>query len=143
MRLLQTKAELIAHLREQLQFLRSSSLAFDVGNYGEAKRLAVILRILLHDTKRSASLLTSLGIKDKLWYYDLVGVADMDGGAHVDPTLEEEYGRLSRQNAFGWTVALPEGGAIDNGPQLAIVRQCAHEIELSLLEQMSELVPCS
>jgi hypothetical protein len=54
------------HYEEQLTFLRSSCDAYDAGVEPEAKRLAVTLRILLHDTRRSTSLLTHLGIKEKI-----------------------------------------------------------------------------
>ena len=49
--------ELEELLHEQLAFLESSAAAFDAGMDGEAKRLAVALRVLLHDTKNSHSLL--------------------------------------------------------------------------------------
>lgn len=47
----QTKEELAEYLREQMDFLRSSSEAFDQGKESEAKRLAVVLRVLLYNTK--------------------------------------------------------------------------------------------
>jgi hypothetical protein len=53
-----------------MSFLRSSSASYDAGRFGEAKRLAVVLRILLHDTARSLSLLHALGIKTTLKYFD-------------------------------------------------------------------------
>jgi hypothetical protein len=52
--------------REQLSFLRSSAASYDVGEQPEAKRLALGIRILLHDTRHSTSLLTHLGIKERL-----------------------------------------------------------------------------
>jgi len=58
-----TEADLKAHLDEQLGFLQRSSDAYDEGFDGEAKRLAVTLRVLLHDTARSRSLLSQLGLK--------------------------------------------------------------------------------
>ena len=34
---------------------------------------------------------------------DLVkSVANQDGGAHVDPSLDEKYANLSRNDSFGW-----------------------------------------
>lgn len=53
----QSLDELRAHLEDHLGFLRSSSEAFDNGQTGEAKRLAVSLRVLFHDTAQSHSLL--------------------------------------------------------------------------------------
>src|SRR5215203_4924840 len=58
-----TKQELEALLDEQIGFLERSAAAFDDGKDGEAKRLAVTLRVLLHDAKNSHSLLGQLGRK--------------------------------------------------------------------------------
>lgn len=70
MRIAQSKSALLSHLDDQLQFLRSSSVSYDNGFIGEAKRLALVIRILVHDTQSSVSLLTSLDVKDKFLYYD-------------------------------------------------------------------------
>jgi hypothetical protein len=51
---------------EQIAFIETSASAYDAGNEPEAKRLAVNLRILVHDTRHSTSLLKHLGIKDLL-----------------------------------------------------------------------------
>jgi SEC-C motif len=64
----QTPDDLTAHLAEQLRFLRESAESFDRGFEGEAKRLAVTLRTLLHDTASSRSLLGQLGERDRLYY---------------------------------------------------------------------------
>ncbi len=58
-----TWEELEAHLLEQLAFLRASCSAYDAGFKGEAKRLAVVVRILVHDTRASKSLLGQLNLK--------------------------------------------------------------------------------
>src|SRR5262245_62470836 len=63
-------AELISLLAEQVRFLQSSAASFDSGFEGEAKRLATTLRVLLHDTERSNSVLGQLGIKTRLRYVD-------------------------------------------------------------------------
>jgi len=55
---------------EQVAFLESSSKAYDGGNESEAKRLAVTLRILVHDTRHAMSLLNHLGVKDRLPFVD-------------------------------------------------------------------------
>lgn len=55
---------------EQIGFLRSSSEAYDAGKEPEAKRLSVNLRVLVHDTGRSVSLLRHLNIKDELQFVD-------------------------------------------------------------------------
>jgi hypothetical protein len=53
---------------DQIQFMISSSKSFDKGFKGEGKRLAVCLRVLLHDTSKSRSLLGLLKKKDMLFY---------------------------------------------------------------------------
>ena len=54
--------EVVERLEEQTGFLVSSCRTFDEGNYAEAKRLSVHLRILLHTGRASVvSLLSQLG----------------------------------------------------------------------------------
>lgn len=65
----QTEEELKAHLKEQIEFLQRSAEAYDEGFKSEAKRLAVVIRLLLHDTKSSTSLLTQLK-KKNIKFYD-------------------------------------------------------------------------
>jgi hypothetical protein len=196
----QSKAELLGHLRDSLGFLEASSSSFDAGFVGEAKRLATTIRVLVHDTDKSKSLLGLLKIKTDLGYlntshpYDpknlvsyhgLVGLriengnsrywapmgegapgrsgkyvffpdwwnqvvivdsrkakfsrrelvlalANKDGGAHVDPHLDENYAELTRNNSVGWTVS---DGATQKPMQdveLHSVRQIAYELHLSI-----------
>ncbi|MFC1897430.1 hypothetical protein ACFLX8_02540, partial [Chloroflexota bacterium] len=56
----QTKAELLVHLKDQIAFMTQSASSYDNGSIGEAKRLALVVRVLTHDTSNSASLLTQL-----------------------------------------------------------------------------------
>ncbi|MDP2719108.1 MAG: hypothetical protein Q8P44_04650 [Dehalococcoidia bacterium] len=64
----QTREDLLTHLREQINFMIASAVSFDNGFEGEAKRLAVAIRILVHDTSSSEALLTLLRKKDVLYY---------------------------------------------------------------------------
>ncbi len=67
---------------------------------------------------------------------DLVlNVADSDGGAHVDPSLDEAYMDLSRNNSLGWI--LREGDAVGPFPPpvMACVRQIGHEVLVTLREK--------
>jgi hypothetical protein len=60
---------------------------------------------------------------------DLVrSVSDQDGGAHVDPGLNEVYARLSRECGMGWVYSGPAGVDVVQAPELAAVRQIAHEV---------------
>jgi hypothetical protein len=66
-------------------------------------------------------------------------LADMDGGAHVDPKLDSSYAALSRSNSFGWEAWVgTRRGSVENSPALPIVRQTAHEVVQTILEQMPE-----
>ncbi len=60
----------LVKLRNQLQFLARSADTFDAGEEQEAERLAHHLRLLLHDTSKSRSLLAELGVKDDLRFVD-------------------------------------------------------------------------
>jgi hypothetical protein len=190
----QSPAELQKHLAEQIGFLKASAEAFDRGQESEAKRLAVTLRLLLHDTGRSRSLLGLLEQRNREfcdlsfpqeesasmlpswrlvvlvmspadpnaapryaaplddpplrmvmfdeWWSDpifqhpdssilsrkqiVLGLANQDGGAHVDPQLDPPYARFSRENAMGAyaddRLTVPIGGIT-----FAAARQIAHE----------------
>ena len=64
----QTRDELLDHLQDQIAFMIQSASSYDNGFEGEAKRLATAIRILVHDTPQSTSLLTQLDKKDILFY---------------------------------------------------------------------------
>lgn len=213
------KADVKAALIEQVTLLQLACKNYDGGTRESAKFLAVGLRVLLHQTPHSHSLLEQLGLRtgrfsewpvgddkppseiDGLrieiegarnlgtvsaaltsscrilvsftgpgggeyiaplstfssevrrrfdhWWNDVIvrdqkqrtfnrrelvlEVANTDGGAHVDPKLEERYMDFSRKNSLGinfsangrdWQ-ALPS-------PHLACMRQIAHEVLITL-----------
>lgn len=60
--------EMDESLRTQIYFLRSSIKAFDSGEVLEGLRLATTLRILLHDTSKSKSLLRLMGLKGTYYF---------------------------------------------------------------------------
>ncbi len=59
----QSSEDLERHLKEQITFLERSARIYDEGNPDEAKRLATTIRVLVHDTKHSRSLLRQLSLK--------------------------------------------------------------------------------
>lgn len=184
---------------EQWTFLRKSCDAYDVGDVSEAKRIAVCLRVLLHDTRRSHSLLRHLKMQDLLFFdtsrdvdprnlaptlglvfvamsptnaayvaplglalgypvwmvpfahwwtkivmhvpneidvtrADLVlSMANQDGGAHVDGSLNETYYRLTREHVGGWSLNAPNGPAPLEDIEGASIRQIAQEVLITLL----------
>lgn len=65
-----TNQDFAKHLTEQLGFLDASAVSFDAGAEAEAKRLALAIRMLVHDTNHSTSLLTHLQVRDKLPWTD-------------------------------------------------------------------------
>lgn len=96
-------------LDEQIDYLRSSNERFDADAWQEANRLAVAVRVLVHDTAQSTSLLQHLSAKTRqkwifaglpgnthqaLWYLSLVKVATRvnEGGPYlvVAPLTRDE-----------------------------------------------------
>ena len=72
------RAQLEAALSEQAKFLRKSCAGYDEGDVSEAKRIALHLRILLHDTGVSKSILGYFG-KSFSWRLADVSHADVPG----------------------------------------------------------------
>jgi hypothetical protein len=202
----QSKQELLEHLHENLGFLKASAAAFDAGHTGEARRLAVTIRVLLHDTKNSKSLLGLLGLKQNTGYLDtatdlnpknlmshhgLVGLkmgggggsyfapladtmpeqpnkyilfpdwwnkvvikdsnkntfnrrelvlalANKDGGAHVDPDLDQAYADLTRNNSVGWVFSNGTDSSPINEVELYSVRQIAYEVIASVERKLNK-----
>jgi len=204
----QSSKELEQHLKDTIQALELSSHAFDKGLDGEAKRCAAAIRVLVHDTSSSKSLLGQLGQKE-LPFYDtsvprnpktiitysgltainitpqgsrhiapldnlppghtpslisfdewwqgvifvdqagketsrqdlILAVANTDGGAHVDPILDEKYANLSRNNSLNWRFSSPKGDIPMEGPEKAAIRQISHEVLKSLNPEMPVIKP--
>lgn len=57
----------------QVLFIERSSASYDQGHNDEALRIAVALRVLIHDTSKSTSLLTQLGVKNKILLSTTIG----------------------------------------------------------------------
>jgi hypothetical protein len=188
---IQSHEALKQHLEEHIGFLKTSAELYDEGKVAEAKRLAVSIRVLVHDTQASRSLLGQLGMKGRQFvdtasdrprtvttsYAGLVGmlltpgppeyvahfdtgshrlvpfdqwwdapviidfkqreisrkrlilaVANQDGGAHVDPELDDIYADISRSNSMSRMYS--SGGSWQPivGVEHASVRQVAHEV---------------
>src|SRR4051794_24926166 len=68
--LTRTQDELRQLLSEQVRLMRRSAKYFDEGDESEAKRLATHIRVLVHDTKASHSLLGLLGVKASMRFVD-------------------------------------------------------------------------
>lgn len=90
----QTNTELQGHLQDHLGFLVSSAAAFDSGNLGEAKRLAVSLRVLFHDTGQSHSLL---------------GQLSRLGGSFISSAIPHDTGNVTRHGGLIMTATSKAG----------------------------------
>lgn len=208
--------ELIHELREQVAFLRRSSESFDEGYEGEGRRLATVIRVLLHDRGRSRSLLEQLDVKNDMQFLDtaipinpnnllptpgllmmqfdsgpeggggryvprledgsprtvgqaplsfsswwgrpvakdgrgeefsrcdfVLTVANKDGGAHVDPSLDMSYAALTRDNSMGWVYSSDSSEAevrLGGNVAFASVRQIAFEVEQSLQRDLMHFI---
>lgn len=202
-----TKQQLEEHLAEQIAFLKASADSFDNGFLGEAKRMAVSLRVLLHQTPKSHSLLGQLGIRqqpfvDSSYDYDpenlvathglislqfseneirysapldgrtpmnqrlifskwwekivlaepkgrsitrrqlVLSACNQDGGAHVDPELDQTYHDLKQNNLLGWMVNDKLGEHALKGAEAYSLRQIAHEV-LKTLDPLYTKSPAS
>ena len=69
----------------------------------------------------------------------VLNVADTDGGAHVDPELEEAYMAISRENSLGWALSVVgENSPLEGRPELACMRQIAHELLTTIYQYVPE-----
>lgn len=199
----QSEDELKNHLKEQIEFLMSSSNSYDKGFKSEAKRLATSLRILLHDTSNSVSLLSQLNKKNIPFYdtaddYDpknllsqfgllsiaigkgitgyvprldfeipdihktvkvlfnnwwekiiiadfeenklsrkelVLAVCNKDGGAHIDPKLDNKYAKITRLGSLGFRTLTRE---YLSDSELASIRQITYEVLKTLKDEFPE-----
>jgi len=92
-----SRDQLLEALEEQLSFLAASAKSYDEGFHGEAKRLAVAVRVLVHDTAKSTSLLSLLG--------------DKAGTAFLDTSLPVVEGNLISHSSLVQT-AVRAGGSL-------------------------------
>ncbi|MFI6779303.1 hypothetical protein [Nocardia sp. NPDC050412] len=117
-------------LRRQIRYLTTSARLFDEGDESEAVRLAVTLRVLLHDTPKSHSLLQLAGLKSGMEFLDtaIVGGTDICAGHFVVKveykTPEGATGLApSGQDGLVEVVPAPDGG----GRIVAPLRRRGHE----------------
>jgi hypothetical protein len=197
-RRLRSTPDLVERLAEQMGFIERSAKLYDEGAEQEAKRLATSIRVLVHETPASHSLLGQLGVLNVVEFCDsaipidprnvattlgllgfgfapsgisfipllgsawntrqvpfavwwertvthvpgrslnlsrrdyVLGLANREGGAHVDPVLDPFYAALRYDNALGFGQGPggpePEGRPLNNDPAMAAVRQIAYEL---------------
>lgn len=208
------RPRLLASLAEAREFLSASSNSYDHGFEAEAKRIAVSLRMLLHDTSASHSVLEQLRVKRAIHWVDtadpinprnlipshpglvimqshwtgeraigtyvaplgnvpperlhalkpftpwwetpvmrdgdretwsrrdlVLTLANKEGGAHVDPSLDDKYERMVTGNGLGWVTGDREGVYDPFGGNAigAAVRQIGFEVTTTLDANNSSL----
>ena len=98
------RPDLLVKLAVQRDLLGHLTSGFDEGKVALALPLAVVVRVLLHDTNKSASLLGQLQLKDRLKFEDTA--------QHIDPNnlLPTNFGltvaRMTAGVGGGWEAAL-------------------------------------
>lgn len=63
----------------------------------------------------------------------ILTACDQDGGAHIDPKLDEAYCNLAKNNSLGWSFGNDKGETQIEGAERVAIRQIAHEILKSLM----------
>jgi hypothetical protein len=71
----------------------------------------------------------------------VLGVANKDGGAHLDRRLRAEFHALTRENSLGWTHSAGSDDRPLGSPVPASIRQIAWELHLTILEGAPHLLP--
>ena len=94
----QPENELMEHLKREIRFISRSSKAFDSGDVDEARIMASRIRLLVHDTTPSHSLLGQLEKKDCLFYDSARPRTDGDLGPYHG-LVGMEFGPKPR---WGW-----------------------------------------
>ncbi len=66
----EVRTDLESRLKDLVDFLKKSAASFDGGHPGEARRLATVIQMIVNDDGGASSLLSRMGVKDKLFFYD-------------------------------------------------------------------------
>jgi hypothetical protein len=100
--MVRTKADILAKLKEQMGFLRTSVHSFYEGNFAESIRIATSIRVLVHETGRSKPLLMQA----------------MPSGLEV-PILDHEPEKTEHEQIMGFTVGVRLGSTLALAVDLA------------------------
>jgi len=73
MKYIKNRNEFLKHLKEQKSFMKRSMKSYNLGYEDEAQRIATTIRILLHDTTTSTSLLKHLELKNNVHFLSTAG----------------------------------------------------------------------
>jgi hypothetical protein len=69
----------------------------------------------------------------------VLSIANIEGGAHIDPTQPLDIRAIEEENSMGWTYndSLVSDQPASNGPLLPSIRQVAYEVEESIMNHLS------
>lgn len=101
----QTKEELLGHLKEQIAIIKLLASSYDDGFDAAAKTLATHIRVLLYDSETSKSLLTQLNKKDIEFY---------DSAQNDNPIIRAEVHSAQGLSYFAPRDDLPLPGSPNN-----------------------------
>ena len=107
-------------LIEQIGFLDASCAAYDAGVIAEHKRLALTIRVLVHDTGSSQSLLNQLGIKEAVRLIDgtAPGFGNLPSIGSNSVTSQAAFAVIGYYPAFvEWLPAFRAGGLVGTTPR--------------------------
>jgi hypothetical protein len=71
----------------------------------------------------------------------VLSISHKDGGAHVDPVLDDKYYNLSRKNSLGMVVGQNDQWLPIISPELATVRQIGHEVLKTFIKDYQKYPP--
>lgn len=108
-------AEFESQLLQQMRYLERSCRDFDSGAHDEAPRIATTIRVLVHDTPQSTSLLTHLGFKNQLRYVD-TGVYREAFDIALATEVAKKFPKNKIVAKSPRDVGLVETGQIGDGP---------------------------
>ena len=114
-----TRDDLIQDLRDQLSLLRDAAAMFDSGAELSARWLSTCIRILVHDTSTSHSLLGQVDIKEELRYIDTADEPDPESSFR-SPGLTMMI--LSTDGTSAYKPLLGDGPPTRSKPPLAFDR---------------------
>lgn len=111
-----TPDQLQTMLDEQVEWLEQSAKLFDAGKLHEAKRLAVSIRVLLHDTTMSRSLLNQMNLKHRFLFLDTAGPVNERNLAPLTPLVSFRLGTNAAGGAgFTYQPVFYDGPKPDEG----------------------------
>jgi hypothetical protein len=96
-RIQRPQGDVLEHLRKQIRFISSSSQGYDIGDIDEARRIASHIRALVHDTRKSNSILGQLGKKNILFYDSAIprepgGLMSYQGLVGMEMSFNPQWG---------------------------------------------------